>query len=416
MKMLSRLCVFLLTLAAFNVFGQNKFEYSRDISGITEQWHKITLPDSIFSRLSPKLSDMRILGTTAENDTLEAAYILDEKSENINQYDIKSKIINTSFNQKGHFYTFEITQNEAVNLITPIFKNSNFDWKVLLEGSHDQKEWFTLIKDYRILSIQNDYTSFQFNQINFPDSKYRYYRLHIMSQENPEITSVNITRNEVTGGKYKHYTPEKFSIAENKKVKQSEIEIKLSLPLPINRIKLYIRDTFDYYRPISIKYLTDSVQTEQGWKYNFREIYTGNLHSLSDKTMSFPPVIMQNIKMIIQNNDNNPLTIDSIQCRGSVYEMSVRFTQKADYKMYNGNAKVTSPDYDINKFKDRIPTDITEIIPGAEQKISIGTVTDVVDPLFKNKKWLWAVMIIIILSLGWFTYNMIINQSKHENQ
>jgi hypothetical protein len=30
-----------------------------------------------------------------------------------------------------------------------------------------------------------------------------------------------------------------------------------------------------------------------------------------------------------------------------------------------------------------------------------------IGPLFKNKAWLWAIMIIIILILGWFSVRML---------
>ena len=38
------------------------------------------------------------------------------------------------------------------------FKQENFDWKVKLEGSNDNKVWFTVVTDYRILAIKNSNT------------------------------------------------------------------------------------------------------------------------------------------------------------------------------------------------------------------------------------------------------------------
>ncbi len=66
-------------------FGQyNDYRYYRKISGIKDQWHKIDLPDDIFSKASRDLADIRILGVTNKNDSVEVPFILRETSE-INQ-------------------------------------------------------------------------------------------------------------------------------------------------------------------------------------------------------------------------------------------------------------------------------------------------------------------------------------------
>src|SRR5690606_40823506 len=64
----------------------------------------------------------------------------------------------TAHNESGYFFTFEMPAREPINQLYLQFKEKNFDWKIRLEGSHDQQEWFTIADDYRIVSISNQLT------------------------------------------------------------------------------------------------------------------------------------------------------------------------------------------------------------------------------------------------------------------
>ena len=54
------------------------------------------------------------------------------------------------------------------------FSEKNYDWMLRLEGSHDQKEWFNIVEDYRILSIKNEQTNYSFGDVTFPNSNVTY--------------------------------------------------------------------------------------------------------------------------------------------------------------------------------------------------------------------------------------------------
>ncbi len=54
----------------------------------------------------------------------------------------------------------------------------------------------------------------------------------------------------------------------------------------------------------------------------------------------------------------------------------------------------------------RIPDSLTNLIVGNEVQIEKEGVSKT-EPLFKDKNWLWAVMAIIMILLGWFSVKMI---------
>ncbi len=408
MKLKIKIALLLLTGCA-SAYGQ--FAYKRGINGISEQWHRLELPDALFGNVAADLADLRIYGVTPQNDTLEAPYLLRRSTEQISEQAIDFKLINTAHNARGWFFTFEIPAETAVNQIKLAFEQTNFDWRVQLEGSPDQREWFTILDDYRILSIRNGLTDFQFTKLAFPDARYRFFRLRIPAREKPALLSANLAQRTVSDGAYKTYPVERFSLEDDKKNKETQLEIDLHLPVPVSRLRVHVHDTFDYYRPVSIQYLSDSVKTEKGWTYNYRTLTSGTLNSLEENTFPLNSTILQRLRLIIQNHDNQPLQIDSVTVGGYIHELVARFTEPgATYFLAYGNPDAGMPQYDIGRFAETIPERLASLALGPEE--TLARAPDAAAPLFMNKLWLWAVMAVVIGLLGWFTVRMMQKQAS----
>lgn len=406
MKSITNTFSLLLILHCSFSYGQvEQYNFKRELKGISEQWHRIIIPDEVFGKVSQELTDIRIFGITKSNDTVEVPYLLRLASDKTFLKDVAFKTINTSQKDKGFYFTFEIPTIEPINQIKLDFKQNNFDWRVKLEGSQNQTEWFTIIENYRILSINNEITDFKFNKLSFPSSKYRFFRLFINSKKKPELTSASIAQLEITNGTSRNYNIKKFSKKENRETKQTEIDIELQMPVLISYLKIYVKDSFDYYRPITIKYLNDSTKTEQVWKYNYITLASGILNSVDKNEFKFSSKIVQKLKILIHNQDNQPLTIDTLNVKGYEYEILARFTEQASYFLTYGNKTVARPNYDIDHFTDKIPMQLTTLDLGNELIIEKEPVSKTT-PLFKNKTWLWGIISFTILVLGWFTIKM----------
>lgn len=406
MKPIIKILSILLILQYSFSYGQiEQYNFKRELKGISEQWHKIILPNEVFGKVSQELTDIRIFGITTSNDTVEVPYLLRLASEKTFIKEVAFNTLNTSQNEKGYYFTFEIPTTEPINQIKLDFKQKNFDWRVKVEGSQNQSEWFTIIENYRILSIKNEITDFQFTKLTFPSSKYRFFRLFIDSKEKPELTSASILQQEITNGTFRNYGIKKFGIKENRETKQTEIDIELQMPVPISYLKINIKDSFDYYRPITIKYLNDSTKTEQGWKYNYNTLASGTLNSVEKNEFKFSSKTLQKLKILIHNQDNQPLTIDTLNVMGYEHEILARFTDQATYFLTYGNKIAARPNYDIDRFTDKVPLTLTTLEIGNELIIEKEQISETV-PLFKNKTWLWGIISLTILVLGWFTTKM----------
>lgn len=402
---ISCLLVFL-GVCSFSYGQLDEYNYKREVDGISDPWHKIILPNELFGKTSQDLRDIRVFGITEKNDTIEAPYLLRLTTDKISRKDVAFTLINTSSNEKGYYFTLEIPDKEPINQMELDFGQENFDWRITLEGSQDQREWFRVIENYRILSIKNDQTDFQFTKVTFPSSKYRFFRLLVKSSEKPQLRVASIVQKEVTTGSFRKHKVQKINIKENKQSKVTELDIDLQMPVRASLIEIAVSDTFDYYRPVRLKYLADSFKTEQGWKYNYNTLLKGTLNSMEENEFHFSNTTVQKLKLFIDNQDNQALAIEAIKVKGYEHELITRFTEQADYFLAYGNKNARRANYDIVRFADNIPDELREVELGEELRIEKEE-PPVKEPLFKNKIWLWIIMTVIIILLGWFSIKMI---------
>lgn len=397
---------FFLFTSYFSLGQIEQYKYKRELSGVSEQWHKLKLPDEIFGKISKNFNDIRVFGITPTNDTIESPYILKLSSDKIQTEKIDFKIINTSFNASGYFFTFQIPKAKNINQIKLDFKQENFDWKVTLEGSNDQREWFTILDKYRILAIDTESVNFQYTDLQFPSANYHFFRVFIETKEIPLLKTAYITQNENNTGVFRDYEVRKKEIIVNKELKQTEIDIELQMPLPVSFFKLKATDSFDFYRPITVTYAFDSIKTADGYKYIYQTLASGIVNSIENNGYFFNSTILKKLKVIIDNQDNQPLKIDAIQIKGYEHELHVRFSEKANYFLTYGSENAIKPFYDIQHFEEKVPTNLNTLEVGNEQKIGkIEKKTS--EALFVNEFWLWIIILIIMIVLGYFSIKMI---------
>lgn len=385
------------------VFAQlDTYDYKMQLSSVDSLWHTVELPEAVYGVISQNMNDIRLYGVT-ENDTLEAPYLMKVGEGDYKRKVVDFKILNKTSNANGHYFTYEIPTIEPINLIRLDFENENFDWKIILEGSQNQNEWFTILDDYRILSIQNEQTDYTFNTLKFPDAKYRYYRILIKTLEKPELSNARIIVDKKTKDKFEQFTV--FNLEVTQKGKKSILDIDLKKRLPVSYLKINISDETDYYRNFTVEYLLDSVQIEKGWRYNYRELFYGTLNGIEKNEFTFNTTLAHKLRVHIENNDNQPLIIAGVTAKGYVHELHARFSKPATYYLAYGKTNDRKPQYDIVQAGVKIPSELSVLNLGKAQKIPKKAVA-IQAPLFENELWLWLVMCLVILVIGGFTIKM----------
>lgn len=397
----------LFTFLIFNCQGQiDSFEYRTPILEASEGWNAINLPLDVFAKTTNNLNDIRIYQKSTNNvESIEQPYILDiEKSEEKQEVQ-KPKIINSTFRNNLYSYTIELTNKMSLNNILLEFQNTNFDWYIHLEGSMDQNSWSTIVKDYRIVSIVKGEINFSLTDISIPESKFNFYKVTFTADQKPILKNVTIQKKTLTQSKFNLYPIKKVKHDENEKSKTSIIELDLGQRLPVAQLRFSTDYQNDFYRPFKIEGVIDSFETDKGWKYNYELLYKGSINSFSKDVFSFENRIANKLKITIYNFDNQPLSFSNYEVKGPNYRLIARLDDPNNMFLAYGNKNIARPYYDISYFEDKIPENLNLIKLGPT--VHYPKSSKVSDPLFKNKWWLWGLMILVILLLGTFTIKML---------
>lgn len=409
MKVEHKIVIVMMALLCCNFLSaqMDKYGFKRSLNNIHSLWCRVELPDQVYGRLQSGFNDLRIYSINSVNkDTLEMPYFI---SDDLIMEEQKQKfqIINQS--QIGTVYYFTLRAEKAMisNRIHLNFEQTNFDWRLKLEGSHDQKEWFILKENYRLLSIRNEFTEYQFCTVEFPESDFTYYRVAIEANEKPLIKETTVTRKEQPVVSMKKYRIRSSRVITDKIKQQTIIELNLYMQVPVNQIKLKVSDTVDFYRPLTVEYLTDSFHTENGWYYNYEPaLKNSTISSLEDsQTFRFPRCITKQLRITIENNDNQVIDFKGFEVSGLPVSLIARINSAGSCWLCYGLKDAAVPEYDLLNFGEKIPLLKANVSVG-EEEVLCAEVNDTVQPLFENKLWLWLTMGIIMLLLIVFSVKM----------
>ncbi len=404
---LSTLIAFTLMLSNFAATAQiNTYRYKRNLNGISDQWQTLTLPSEIFGKLQSDLSDLRIYGVK-EKDTIEVPFMVKENTATKTEQEVKCQLINKVADKDGYFITLVPETNTPINKIDLQIGQQNFDWLIRLEGSNDNNNWYTLLNNYRITAIKNQSISYRFTTLNFDNAQYRYYRIFFNSKEQPKIESAKISKLGISNEKTRSAEIISFNSVNDQKSKQTIINIKLKNAVPVVKIALDIFSNTDYYRPIKIECVTDSFKTAEKQNYNYTLLSEGFLTSVEKPEFVFRSPFTDKIKITIENNDNQPLTLKNIAVKETEYELVARFVDTTyNYALYYGNNNAKAPIYDLANFNQKIPTDIKPAILEKEYN-NPDLLIKADHSLVKNTYWLWALVAIAVIVLGYFAVRML---------
>ena len=205
---------------------------------------------------------------------------------------------------------------------------------------------------------------------------------------------------------YRNYSISAENITTEVSTKQSRVQLDLPWSVPISYISIDVLSDYDYYRPITIKLLTDSSQFKQKVQYIYNTRHTDILSSLEENEFTFPPKRSNRVQLFISNQDNMPLHFNAFIVKGFAPILKVRFTEKADYFLVYGQERASAPRYDVGNFANKIPEPLQALELGPESQREAG-VDGEVGALFANSAWLWGVMALVIGLLGWFSLRML---------
>lgn len=399
LKVILLLLIAMMPILTFAQWGA--YHVLQPLIGVNSTWHSVSLDKKIWEYAHSDGRDIRIIGVK-DGDTIEVPYLW--HSSDIME-PLALQVFNTTKHGDKYFYTVQVPDErwlQALNLYT---EQQNFEWTVTLEGSHNQAEWYSILDNYRLIGIENEYTSYQYTLLPFPKMQYRFYRIGIRTKDNPKINKVTTNATDAAIPNLEKLPIKKLELTKATSKGMQSFMVQLQQPGRLYQLQLQLKDTLDYYRPITIAYAYDTVLSQGDTTLLFRNIANGMLSSRDTAPILLDNVKASVLKISIHNGANLPLTLADVTVFGLVSTISVRFPDLSyAYYICYGNKLAEAPSYDIVKFDNKIPSNLTILSLG--DPIVNAELQAVNTPLIENSIWMWIVIAVIIVVILLFTIKM----------
>ena len=400
---------FVLLLFSISGFAQiDNYTYKRKLNAVTkENYYTIPLSPEITAHTKSNFNDFRLYTITNE-DTTEIPYLLEMKGDKTEQSSVLFELINNVSNQKCcSFVTFKLNKKQVINTIHLDVLESNFDKIITIEGSNDNKEWFTIKEHLRIVGFDNNLTHFRSTVLQFPAAEYMYYRIKLDDDASKKITISNasVFENKTTKGNYSELLIKNKAQAENDKEKTTETIIELNDNHWLSYLTIDAENKTDYYRNINIYSSNGTYNTEKGIKETWKLISSGVISSKFDNTFSLNGNRSKRLKIEVENYNDSPVLLNQLKVFSEKSSLITKLPVCEYIYMCYGKENDNAPIYDMVHFKDKIPTSLSEIAYSSEQ-VKIVSI-EKKSPFIENKKWLWIAMGAVILIIGYFSLTML---------
>ncbi|WP_028982373.1 hypothetical protein [Sporocytophaga myxococcoides] len=381
-------------------YGQ-AFKKKALLSKVNEsRFYKIPITPDIVTHLNDDLSDIRIYDNTQK----EIPYILSREvplqvHQIFKEYNIKE------FRSQSKCCSRLILQNAAKNKIdniSLIIKNSDVRKNAKLSGSSDNKHWYIIKNDYYLESYPSLNNTSEVKLLNFPLLDYEYYMLEIGDSGSAplNILKAGYYDTYIEKGKFTEL-PKAHVHRKDSSDKKSYISISFPSAQLIDKVKIAALEPHYYFRNAAIC----TTYYEKGKKH-YNTITTTTLRSNSDNTIELDHLKVKDFQLIIDNQDNQPLKIKSIESYQLVYYMTAMLERGKSYTIQFGDKNLSYPQYDLGYFKDSIPENLSIIKAGAildiPQQIEKPEKT-----FFSSMLWVWISIFLIMSGLGYMSYKMI---------
>lgn len=403
MKSKCLLLFFGMLLSLSSVAQTRDFGFRRKIPALDgDGWYSLPLPEQMFKNINREFSDLRIYRINGK-DTLESPYFV-----KINQpQELEESVNLTAVNQskKGNlqYFTFVLPKGTEVNYLNLEFNETNFDGFVKMDGSNDQREWFEIEKHQRIISIENENVNFTSSALHFNLQTFSYLRIQVEADKLLSLKEASFKKKTVKAGRL-NIINLRWKETDDKKLKQAIVDIDLREYQPVVKLIIGTDESNDFYRPFRLERLADSSKTQKGWEFFYETVAQGVLTSVNSNSFSFNYVMAKKLRLTIDQGDNSFLKINNIKLFSPAVDVIARL-EPGSHFLYYGNAGLGAPSYDLIHFKDKLPAQFTPLHLEREERLTAPE--EVVSPFIRNKAWLWALMVVIIGVLGFFTVKMI---------
>lgn len=394
-------------LGLFCVMGtvaQESVTYSAPVNTVNRSgFYKILLSPEIVARATREMQDIRILN---ENNK-QVPYLLrtDLPVFKENNF-LELKVLSTT--KEADKLTHIVIQNlpgKEVSELYLVVKNNDAYRSVTVSGSDDKNQWYVIKENIPIISVVSGTSDRYIQSLEFPKSSYRFFKIIINGKDLLPINIVKAGIYEDVSKTGKYLQNPSPTIVQKDSGKTSYIQVHFAQPYRTDQVEFEISGPAYYQRTLHIYEIAKAL------KINERDFLVR-----SGQPASFDSYFKSaNLEIIIENDDNPPLKINSIKSfQLSKYLLAFLDSAK-EYHLVFGDSQLETPTYDIAYFKDSLSKTNTVTETGEIKKLASPSKT-MADTGIASTVIMWIIIAAVLALLLFLTMRMTkeVNNKKEQ--
>lgn len=392
-------------LLFFPILSQAQpFQFRADVATVTQSgYHRIVLPPAVVGRLNNTLGDVRLY----DNQGREVPYLLNRANGGQVTRFVSYPVSRTNVPGKATSLVIQPKDRQPIRSLTLLVKNARIRKPAQLSGSNNGQQWFGIAGDFVIDPPQNTNTTSGATQLDFPLSDYAFYRLDLPDSLSAPLNILQVGHYE-TGSSTAIYTPISNPTIHQTEIKataQTDVRLAFSEPARIDKLVIQVGQPAQYQRRAEVGFLRERKTRRYRTERFFEVIRAFTLSSSDNNVVLLPGVQTTELHLLIDNEDNTPLTIGSVQAYQLTTHLTANLTANTPYNLLFSAANVLAPSYDLSRFQASIPANAPEI---SVNKIGPVGMDGAAENSFWSSRWLiWAALGLGLAVLGLLSFRMV---------
>ncbi len=254
--------------------------------------------------------------------------------------------------------------------------------------------------------MHNDVADFSFTTLLFPATTFSYFRLKVPATGNPGLTKAVIPGNGAGEGTFQTLNIIRAEAMMDPVKKQTIYTVTLPEKLPVSNLQVFTSAQGDYVRTATVLSLAENMGLAASTDTTLMPWSAIVLSNPGANSFSIPRIRTRQIRLIVENGDNEPLQIDSMRLSIRQQPVWVQLPEGGKYLIAYGNKYAKFPKYDAAEVLLRSnPIIHEEYSIGNEEPYNTG-IKAARGSWIENKLFLYILMAVIIALLGYFSISM----------
>lgn len=372
--------------------------YKGEITNVKEDGlYKILLSPEVRAVANENLDYFRIFDIKKKQVPYAREYQTYQESPRYNPFKVVSK------NSIKDSITSIVVQNETgkkINQFNLQIGNTSLAKTYSISGSNDQIEWFGLVSNQTLSDLVSKEGTTVQKTVYFPANEYTYLRIDFIDKKSLPINVMNIGifENQFISESWIEIPDFTYKISQDTNRKLTKITFSAKNKHLIEAIAFNIATEF-YVRNAEIVVKKQREVKKRVEKYE--EVITYfELNSKNDQTIYFNNLQEKEFTIQIDNQDNQPLEIKSIQLLQKPLYVYSKLKPNEKYEVVI-DSTLTKPSYDLANFISGVTNNLPEAKIYNFNKIGIAKSESTEKPFWQTQLFMW---ICIILGGGVVAY------------